>query len=108
MPRLSSTIAVAVIALAAIGTVDGLSPRTSNDRIYSRHFARHHPAPRTNKHDVAVSGLETAGNAAVAGLELQGSSSSEPQRRSYEVNEIRTTVSVSPELHEGVVITPPD
>ncbi|KAJ3861516.1 hypothetical protein EV359DRAFT_66417 [Lentinula novae-zelandiae] len=83
MPRLSSTIAVAIIAFTAIGAVDASSLTTADERVYSRHFARHHPAPRaSNKHDVAVAGLETIGKTAVAGAELQGASTSESQRRS--------------------------
>ncbi|KAJ3872858.1 hypothetical protein F5051DRAFT_506867 [Lentinula edodes] len=83
MPRLSSTIAVAIIAFTVIGAVDASSLTTSDERVYSRHFSRHHPAPRaSNKHDVAVAGLETIGKTAVAGAELQGASTSESQRRS--------------------------
>ncbi|KAH7879147.1 uncharacterized protein C8R40DRAFT_1167110 [Lentinula edodes] len=83
MPRLSSTIAVAIIAFTGICAVDASSLTTSDERVYSRHFARHHPVPRaSNKHDVAVAGLETIGKTAVAGAELQGASTSESQRRS--------------------------
>ncbi|KAJ4000956.1 hypothetical protein F5050DRAFT_1803705 [Lentinula boryana] len=107
MPRLSSTLAVAIIALTAVSTVDALSLSTSNERVYSRHFSRHFPVPRhTNKHDVAVSGLETVGKVAVAGAEMQGASVSEPQRRSDVGNGIRAT-GASAEFHEGYVIPAP-
>ncbi|KAJ3886545.1 hypothetical protein GG344DRAFT_69583 [Lentinula edodes] len=106
MPRLSSTIAVAIIAFTAIGAVDASSLTTSDERVYSRHFARHHPAPRaSNKHDVAVAGLETIGKTAVAGAELQGASTSEPQRRD-EVHEIRDAVISKP--NESGFIPPPE
>ncbi|KAJ3804327.1 hypothetical protein F5876DRAFT_83356 [Lentinula aff. lateritia] len=80
MPKLSSTIAIAIIAFTAISAVDASSLTTSDERVYSRHFARHHPTPRAS--DVAVAGLETIGKTAVAGAELQGASTSESQRRS--------------------------
>ncbi|KAJ4496328.1 hypothetical protein C8J55DRAFT_17631 [Lentinula edodes] len=106
MPRLSSTIAVAIIAFTAIGAVDASSLTTSDERVYSRHFARHHPAPRaSNKHDVAIAGLETIGKTAVAGAELQGASTSEPQRRD-EVHEIRDAVISKP--NESGFIPPPE
>ncbi|KAJ3711218.1 hypothetical protein C8R42DRAFT_648356 [Lentinula raphanica] len=124
MPRLCSTLAVAVIALAAVSTVDAsrywdsytlktkwdvlidrlCSPAMSNEHVYSRHFARHYPVPRhTNKHDVAVTGIETAGKVAIAGEEAQASN---PERRSDIVNNVRTIGDHS-EFHEGFVIPPP-
>ncbi|KAJ3769227.1 hypothetical protein FB446DRAFT_748804 [Lentinula raphanica] len=76
----------------------------SNEHVYSRHFARHYPVPRhTNKHDVAVTGIETAGKVAIAGEEAQASN---PERRSDIVNNVRTIGDHS-EFHEGFVIPPP-
>ncbi|KAJ3731742.1 hypothetical protein DFJ43DRAFT_359232 [Lentinula guzmanii] len=87
MPRLSSTLALVLLASTALGAVDASNFTRPHGRVHARHFERSSALAKVVKRPPGVtSGLGVAGKLAGAVAATRGASesASEPQRRSDE------------------------